>query len=102
MKSPVTAIEVRWRIVGSTMWETQRFPPSQSIELPDVVRGADYEVEARSIGVPGAPSSEWVSVETTMRATVREGAAAMPPVAVGSAATRWSAGTTAVHQATDS
>lgn len=100
MKSPVTAMEVRWRLAGDSTWNTQRVAPSDSIEIPDTLRGGAYEIEARNLGMGGL-ASEWVGVPFVMPKTNREGAAALPPVAVGNSASRWISGTAVTYSATD-
>lgn len=61
--------------------------------------GVVYEIEARNLGLGGL-ASEWVVVPFTMPETNREGAAALPPVTVGNAASRWISGTAATYSAT--
>lgn len=101
MKSPVTAIEVRWRGSPDDAWESRRFLPGQEIFIPEPERGALYEVQACSIGVPGAPSSEWVDASVLMPETNRTGAAALPPVVFGNTPSRWVSGTNVSWSATD-
>lgn len=101
MKSPVTAMEVRYRTAGDTGWITERFTPSEQVVLPDTSRGEVYEIQARNIGVQGVPPSDWVTVPFVMPDTNRQGAAALPPVSVGNAASRWISGTSVTYSATD-
>lgn len=100
MKSPVTGMEVRWRLAGDSAWNTKRFAPSDSIELPDTVRGGAYEIEVCNLGLGGL-ASEWVGVPFVMPETNREGAAALPPVVYGNVSSRWTAGASVSYTATD-
>lgn len=98
MKSPVTAIEVRWRLVGDTAWQSRRYVPGAKIQIREIERGEDYEVEARSIGV-GQLASEWVPAIVTVPPTNRTGALALPTNVVGNQASMWNIGTSVTYSA---
>lgn len=99
MAAPIVAYELRYRITGSGQpWTTVRVSPeSTAIELRGLVRGEDYEGEARSLG-PGGLASAWVPITWTV-ADAHEGAAALPPVSIGNVGSRWVSGTDATWTA---
>lgn len=101
MKSPVTGIEVRWRLDGETSWQSRTYPPSSSVEIPDAIRGGDYSIEARTLGV-NELASVWVPVTITMPTTNREGTAALPVNSFGNRASTWDGDTSVTFSATDS
>jgi hypothetical protein len=98
MKSPVIAIEIRYRPVdaddlGGMTWRTQRFAPgAAAFELLDLDRGGEYEYEVYAIGI-GELRSEPTTGTFTVAVTNREGAAALPPVVAGNVSSRWKSGT---------
>lgn len=98
MKSPVTAIEVRWRPIGGAAWQTRRYVPGAKIQLREIERGEDYEVEARSIGV-GQLASEWVPAIVTVPQTNRTGALALPTNVVGNQSSMWDVDTSVTYEA---
>lgn len=98
MKSPVTAIEVRWRLVGDTAWQSRRYVPGAKIQIREIERGEDYEVEARSIGV-GQLASEWVPAIVTVPQTNRTGPLALPTNVVGNQSSMWNIGTNVAYSA---
>ena len=100
MKAPVLAPEVRWRTEDETRWQTIRMPPGSAFDIPNAVRGETYTVELRNVGSNGMLSAPTV-VEITIPTTNREGAAALPPVAVGNVSSRWVTGTEVTYAATD-
>ena len=99
MKSPVTAIEVRWRPLGETAWQSRRYVPGAKIQIREISRAADYEVQARSIGVPGVDPSAWVSAAVTVEATNRTGPLALPTNVVGNQSSMWNIGTSVTYAA---
>ena len=98
MKSPVTAIEVRWRPVGDTAWQVRRYVPGAHIKIREIGRGDEYEVEARSIGVAQL-ASEWVPVTVLVTPTNRTGALALPTNVVGNQSSMWNIGTSVTYAA---
>lgn len=98
MKSPVTAIEVRWRPVGDAGWQSRSYVPGAQIQIREIERGGEYEVEARSIGV-GALASEWVPATVTVPPTNRTGALALPTNVVGNQASMWDVDTSVTYEA---
>ena len=98
MKSPVTAIEVRWRIVGDAAWQVRRYVPGAQIKIREIGRGDEYEVEARSIGVAQL-ASEWVPVTVLVTPTNRIGALALPTNVVGNQSSMWNIGTSVTYAA---
>lgn len=101
MKSPVTGMELRWRLAGDTAWVVQRYPPSTTIQVPDAVRGGNYTIEVRNLGVMGMDSA-WVTVNVTVPTTNREGSAALPVNAFGNQSSVWDVDTSVAFSATDS
>ena len=99
MKSPVTAIDVRWRRTGTDAWEVRRFLPNAPIQIRDVDLAQDYEVQAQSIGLPGVPPSAWVGVTVTVPATNRTGVLALPPNAITNQSSMWGMDTSVTYSA---
>lgn len=102
MKSPVTAIEIRWRPqgAGDEAWQYRRYLPAAKVQIREIERAEDYEIQARSIGVPQVPPSEWVAAVVTVPATNRTGALALPTNVVGNQASMWNIGTSVTYSAT--
>ena len=100
MKAPVVALEVRWRTEDETSWQTLRLPPRTAFDIPNAVRGETYTVELRNVGSNGMLSAPTI-LEVTIPTTNREGAAALPPVAVGNVGSRWVSGTSVTYAASD-
>lgn len=98
MKSPVTAIEIRWRIVGDDAWMIRRYPVGTPVTLRDLERDEDYEVEARNIGV-GDLASAWVAATITVPATNLTGALALPPNVVTNQSSMWGMDTEVTYAA---
>lgn len=99
MKSPVTAIEVRWRRVGDTGgWQSRRYVPGAKIQIREIERASEYQVEARSIGV-GRLASEWVPASVTVPDTNRTGPLALPTNVVGNQASMWNVDTSVTYEA---
>lgn len=98
MKSPVTAIEVRYRLAGDTAWQVRRYVPGAQIKIREIERGDEYEVEARSIGVAQL-ASEWVPVTVLVTPTNRTGALALPTNVVGNQSSMWNIGTSVTYAA---
>lgn len=98
MKSPVTAIEVRWRMVGDDGWQSRRYLPGALVQIREIERAEGYEVQARSIGV-GQLVSEWVPATITVAPTNRTGALALPTNVVGNQASMWNIGTSVTYSA---
>ena len=98
MKSPVTAIEVRYRLMGDTAWQVRRYVPGAQIKIREIERGDEYEVEARSIGVAQL-ASEWVPVTVLVTPTNRTGALALPTNVVGNQSSMWNIGTSVTYAA---
>lgn len=101
MPAAVVAYEVRYRLAGSGQpWTVRRFPPeSTTVSLSGLIRGEEYTGEARSLG-PNGLASAWVPV-TWVVEDAHEGAAALPPVAIGNVGSRWVSGTEATWAADD-
>ena len=99
MKSPITAIDVRWRRTGTDTWQVRRFLPNAPIQLRDVDLGQGYDVEAQSIGLPGVPPSAWVSVTVTVPDTNRRGVLALPPNAITNQSSMWGMDTSVTYAA---
>lgn len=98
MKSPVTGIEVRWRIAGEEAWHVRRFLPTAQIQIDEIQRGEDYEVEARSLGI-NELVSEWVSAEITVPDTYRKGVLALPPNAITNQSSMWGMDVSVTYEA---
>src|SRR5690606_29476041 len=89
MSAAIAFYDVRFRVDGSEEeWTQIRFPVDADIVIPDVVRGADYLVDVRSVSAEGR-TSEWVELEVTVPTSNREGAAALPANAVGNITSVW-------------
>lgn len=101
MAAPTVAYEIRYRVKDSGQpWTTARFPPdSTTITLKGLLRGEEYEGNARSVG-PLGQVSLWQPV-TWIMDTANEGATALPPVTVGNVGSRWVSGTAATWSADD-
>ena len=98
MKSPVTAIEVRWRLAGDAAWQLRRYVPGAQIKIREIGRGDEYEVEARSIGV-GQLASDWVPATVLITPTNRTGPLALPTNVVGNQSSMWNIGTSVTYAA---
>lgn len=98
MKSPVTAIEVRWRMAGDDGWQSRRYLPGALVQIREIERAEGYEVQARSIGV-GQLVSEWVPATITVAPTNRTGALALPTNVVGNQSSMWNIGTSVTYSA---
>lgn len=106
-KSPVTAIEVRYRALASGpgddqgAWSSRQFPPGETIVLTGLSRGVEYAMQARSLGVAGL-ASIWVDLPPhTVSTSPRTGPTALPPVTIGNVSSRWVSGTAVAFTATD-
>lgn len=96
MKSPVTAIEVRWRIAGTDDWQVRTFLPDAPIQIREIDRAQSYDVQARSLGVNDL-SSEWVSASVTVPDTNRTGVLALPPNAITNQSSMWGMDTSVTY-----
>lgn len=99
MKSPVTAIEVRWRITGTDAWQLRRFLPDAPIQIREIDRDESYEVEARSLGYPGVEPSAWVTATVAVPDTNRRGVLALPPNAITNQSSMWGMDTSVTYAA---
>lgn len=82
MSAAIAFYDVRYRVNGSEEdWTQIRFPVDADIVLRDVVRGAEYLVQIRSVSAEGR-TSDWVDAPVTVPTTNREGALALPAATV--------------------
>ncbi len=98
MKSPVTEVQVRWRLVGTDGWQVRSFVPGAQIAIKEISRGGDYEVEARSVGMRGL-ASDWVGATIAIPITNRVGALALPPNVVVNQSSMWGMDTEVTYSA---
>lgn len=78
MSAAIAFYDVRYRVDGSEEdWTQVRFPVDADIVLRDVVRGADYLLQIRSVSAQGRTSG-WVDAPVTVPTTTREGSLALP------------------------
>ena len=78
MSAAIAFYDVRYRVDGSEEdWTQIRFPVDADIVLRDVVRGANYIVQIRSVSAQGR-TSDWVDAPVTVPTTNRVGSLALP------------------------
>lgn len=102
MSTPVEFREVRWRRKDSDQdWFLERIAGhAPGYSFKGVQRGVTYEIETRHIDIYRNPS-EWTHDEITIP-VANQGAAALPPVAIGNVSSRWQGSTEVTYSATDS
>lgn len=100
MSAAIAFYDVRYRADGSEEdWTQVRFPVDADIIIPDVVRGADYLLQIRSVSSAGR-TSEWVDAPVSVPDTNREGAAALPVNATANIPSVWDVDTEVTFTAT--
>lgn len=98
MKSPVTAIEVRWRETGTEAWQVRRFLPEAPIQIREIERAEGYDIQARALGV-GELTSVWVAATIVVPDTHRKGVLALPPNAIANQTSMWGMDTEVTYSA---
>lgn len=98
MKSPVTAIEVRWRETGTQAWHIRRFLPDAPIQIREIERAEGYDIEARALGM-GELTSAWAAAAVSVPDTHRKGVLALPPNAITNQTSMWGMDTEVTYSA---
>lgn len=98
MRSPVTAVEVRWRATDTEAWHTRRFLPGVPIKISEIENGQSYDIEARNLGM-NELASEWVAATVSVPVNHRTGVLALPPNAITNQSSMWGMDTEVTYSA---